>query len=75
MCNNGQCPIYSVSQVLVSRTTVVDKMFNYERVEVSEEENLEFCAIVLGPLTEAVHILVETTDSGKAQGECMIARP
>ena len=49
-----------VSQVLVSRTNVYEP---FEHVEVSESEAVEFCIIVWGPLTEAVHIVVETTDN------------
>ena len=75
-CFNGILPLvtctiinaYTVSQVLVSNS-VVYKMF--EHVLVSENNTVTFCVIVWGPLTEGVHVLVETTDSGIAQGESM----
>ena len=47
-----------MSQVLVSRTNIYEP---FQHVEVSENETVEFCIIVWGPLTEAVHVMVETT--------------
>ena len=55
-----------VSQVLVSRTNVFE---SFEHVEVSENEAVEFCIIVWGPLTEAVHIVVETSTDNLALGK------
>ena len=34
---------------------------------VSENESVEFCVFVWGPLTEPVHLLIETTDHGADQ--------
>ena len=63
---------YTVSQVLVSRSAVYEI---FEQVQVSENDAVKFCVIVWGPLMEAVHIQVETTDSGIAQGEFMKKMP
>ena len=52
-----------VPQVLVSMVSV------NEPIEVSENERVDFCISVWGALTEAVHVLVETTDSELALGE------
>ena len=53
-------------QVLLSATNSYEP---FEYLEVSENEVVEFCIILWGPLTEAVHVMVETTDSALAQGE------
>ena len=55
-----------VSQVFVSITHVYKP---FEHIKVSENKAVEFCIIVWGPLTEAVHVLVETTDSALALGK------
>ena len=59
---------HSESQVLVSVPTV-DKRFKH--INISENEGVEFCIILWGPLTEAVHVMVKTNDSGVALGESM----
>ncbi|CAI8047097.1 Neurotrypsin, partial [Geodia barretti] len=52
-----------VPQVLVSR----GKSYQYfERVEIFENETADFCVIVWGPLSQPLHVLVETTDNGAA---------
>ena len=56
------------SQVLVSRIDVFEP---FEHVRVSENKTVEFCIIVWGPLTEAVHVMVETNDSALALGKSM----
>ena len=62
-----QCySIHSDSQVLVSNTSVYEP---FKQIEKSENEAVEFCIIVWGPLTEALHVLVETTDSALALGK------
>ena len=53
-------------RVLFSATNIYEP---FEYFEVSENEAVEFCVILWGPLTEAVHVMVETTDSALAQGE------
>ena len=58
----------TVSQVLVSKTDVFEP---FQHIEVAENETVEFCIIVWGPLTEAVHVMVETTDSALALGKSM----
>ena len=37
----------------------------------SENETADFCVIVWGPLSQPLHVLVETTDSGAALGESL----
>jgi hypothetical protein len=55
-----------VPQVLVSR----EKSYVYfEQVEIFENETADFCVIVVGPLSQPLHVLVETTDNGPAVGE------
>ena len=63
--------IYSdtVSQVFASRIDVFER---FEHVEIPENKTVEFCIIVWGPLTEDVHVLVETTDSALALGKSTI---
>jgi hypothetical protein len=56
----------NVSQVFVSRSEDYE---SFEHVEVSEGETADFCFIVWGPLSEPLHVLVETTDSGHAVGK------
>ena len=58
--------LHTVSQVLVSRTDVFEP---FEHVRVSENEIVEFCIIVWGPLTEDVYVMVETNDSAVALGK------
>ena len=55
-----------VSQVLVSIVNVNEP---FEHIEVSENETIVLCITVWGPLTEPLHVLVETSDSGIALGE------
>ena len=57
-----------MSQILVSMT---EDYKEFEYVEVSEGETAQLCVIVRGPLTETLYIMIETTDSGQAVGECM----
>ena len=57
---------HTVPQVLVSR---IDVYQPFHWVQLSEKEAVEYCIIVWGPLTEAVHVMVETTDSALALGK------
>ena len=50
----------------VSRTEDYEP-FDY--VEVSEGGPAQFCLVVWGPLSETLHVHVETTDSGYAVGK------
>ena len=57
---------HSVSQVYVSRTEEYESL---QHLEVTEGETAQLCLIVWGPLSETLHVLVGTTDSGYAVGE------
>ena len=45
------------------------RAFSSNFMEVAENDTAQLCVTVWGPLTETVHVLVETTDSGLALGE------
>ena len=46
---------------------------SFVHMVISENEAVEFCIIVWGPLTQAVYVMVETTDSVLALGELVNA--
>ena len=59
----------SVSQVYVSKTEEYESL---QHLEVIEREAAQLCLIVWGPLSETLHVLLETTDSGYAVGEGVV---
>ena len=55
--------VYSILYYTDTQVVVIwDERQNFQYMEVSENETLEFCVFVWGPLTEPVHLLIETTD-------------
>ena len=59
---------YAEPQVVVLKAEEY-RQFNSNFMEVAENDTAQLCVTVWGPLTETVHVLVETTDSGLALGE------
>ena len=59
---------YAEPQIVVLKAEEY-RAFSSSFMEVAEDDTAQLCVTVWGPLTETVHVLVETTDSGLALGE------